>query len=163
MGTAGSNGCLKDFGGGTITGTCSSDERLKQKFRLLGPVSEKLTQIAPKFYQWRKDEFPERHFGEQEELGLVAQDLLNIIPELVQIDEDGYYRVRYQRLPFYLIKGFAEHHEAISSINREIASLKAENIKLKARLEKSNQENTAKINLLEKKLERFEHLLKNKK
>ncbi|MBX9638100.1 MAG: tail fiber domain-containing protein [Nitrosomonas sp.] len=159
VGTSGVNGCLKDFGGGTITGSCSSDARLKQNFRLLGPVSEKLTQIAPKFYQWRSKEFPERHFGEQEELGLVAQDLLDIIPELVQIDEDGFYRVRYQRLPFYLIKGFAEHQEAISGINREISSLKADNIQIKADNAELKVENAK----LKARLERLERLIENKK
>ena len=135
VGTSGVNGCLKDFSGGTIVGTCSSDARLKRNFRLLGPVSDKLLKISPKFYQWRSEEFPEKHFGDQEELGLVAQDLLEVIPELVQIDDDGLYRVRYQQIPFYLIKGFAEQQEAIKSIDdkysREIASLKIENAQIK--------------------------------
>ncbi len=33
VGTTGTNGCLKNFGGGTITGTCSSDEKLKKDIR----------------------------------------------------------------------------------------------------------------------------------
>lgn len=139
IGRGGTSGCLRSFSGGTIAGTCSSDARLKRNFRPLGSVSDKLLQISPKFYQWRSDEFPEKNFGDQEELGLVAQDLINVIPELVQRDEDGLYRVRYQRIPFYLIKGFKEQHEAMGSIDekyaREIAALKSENRRLRDRLE----------------------------
>lgn len=134
VGNAATNGCLKDFSGGTITGTCTSDERLKKNFRNLGSVSEKLTQITPKFYQWRSSEFPEKRFGEHEELGLVAQDLLRVLPELVTKDSEGLYRVRYQQLPMYLIKAFKEQQDMIRESQDEIANLKAELAEIKSLL-----------------------------
>ncbi|MCC6138767.1 MAG: tail fiber domain-containing protein, partial [Bdellovibrionaceae bacterium] len=114
---------------------CSSDARFKHSMRPLGRVTDKLIRVSPKFYRWRIKDFPEKYFGDQEELGLVAQELLEFMPELVSIDGDGFYRIRYQQLPFYLIKGFSEQQEAIRSIDekysRKISALEAENIQLK--------------------------------
>ncbi len=126
VGNAGVNGCLRDFGGGTIIGTCTSDERLKKNFRDLGSVLDKITQIKPKFYQWRSEDFPDMRFGNQEELGLVAQDLLNVFPELVTKEEGGLYKVRYQQLPLYLTKALIEQQEIIESNNVKIEKLESD-------------------------------------
>lgn len=131
VGTAGTNGCLKDFGGGTITGTCSSDVRLKKNFRELSSVSEKLAQVQPFFYQWRSEEFPDRHYSDDEQLGVKAQDIQRIFPNLVVVDEDGFLQVKYADFTMYLLKGFSEHHNQLENQSRKIASLEEENASLK--------------------------------
>src|SRR5207249_5013252 len=50
VGTSGTNGCLKNNNGGTITGTCSSDLRFKRDLVPFGQVLNKLTRLQAKYY-----------------------------------------------------------------------------------------------------------------
>jgi hypothetical protein len=120
VGTAGTNGCLLNFGGGTITGTCSSDRRLKKNITPFGPALDKLTALQPVHYNWRAAEFPDRHFGDARTYGLIAQDVEEVLPELVVTNDDGYKAVDYSKLPLLTIQAVKE--------------LKAQNEELKQRL-----------------------------
>ncbi len=149
FGTGGTNGCVQNASGGAIAGTCSSDARLKKNIRPLGEVSKKLSQLKPKFYFWRSDEFPEKSFGHDEQLGLIAQDLIDIFPELIEFNEDkralaknstsndqninplasdDFYKIKFHHLPFYLLQGFSEQYNKLQSLENstsaEIAKLK---------------------------------------
>ncbi len=156
VGTTGSNGCILNYGGTALVGTCSSDIRFKKDIERLTSVGESLAQLQPSSYKWRQEEFPNKNFGNQTDIGLIAQEVQKIMPELVDQDSDGYLQVRYSSLPIYLLKGFSEHHEKIQQTelrceasenqilvlsekvqnqDREIASLKSENQKLKSDIE----------------------------
>ena len=120
VGTTGTNGCIKNFGGTGIIGTCSSDRRLKKDITPFGPVLNQLTALQPVDYYWRSDEFPDRHFGNSRNYGLIAQDVEAVLPELVVTEDDGYKAVDYTKLPLLSIQAIKE--------------LKAENDTLKARV-----------------------------
>jgi hypothetical protein len=120
IGTTGTNGCLKDFAGTGIAGTCSSDRRLKKDITPFAPVLGPLTALQPVHYYWRSAEFPQRHFGSAKNYGLIAQDVEQILPELVVTDSDGYKAVDYSKLPLLTIQAVKE--------------LKAENDSLKDRV-----------------------------
>jgi hypothetical protein len=110
VGTSGSNGCLKDFGGGTITGTCSSDERFKKEIKPLESVVDRFAKLSPSTYYWRAEEFPEKDFSDAQQLGLIAQELQEVFPDLVVEDQDGFLRVKYTDLNMYFMKSFVEHY-----------------------------------------------------
>jgi hypothetical protein len=120
VGTTGTNGCLKNFAGTGIIGTCSSDRRLKKNITPFAPMLDKVTALQPVRYFWRSDEFPARHFGNSQNYGLIAQDVEQVLPELVATDSDGYKAVDYSELPLLTIQAVKE--------------LKAENDTLKARV-----------------------------
>jgi hypothetical protein len=120
VGTAGTNGCLKNFAGTGIAGTCSSDRRFKKDITPFGPVLNQLTALQPVHYFWRATEFPERHFGDAQAYGLIAQDVEHVLPELVVTGDDGFKAIDYSKLPLLTIEAVKE--------------LKAENDALKDRL-----------------------------
>jgi hypothetical protein len=120
VGTTGTNGCLRNFGAGVIGGTCSSDRRFKKGITPFAPVLSKLTALQPVHYYWRAAEFPERHFGNDRTYGLVAQDVEQVLPELVVTNADGYKAVDYSELPLLTIQA--------------VKDLKTENDALKARV-----------------------------
>ncbi|HEV8588061.1 MAG TPA: tail fiber domain-containing protein [Pyrinomonadaceae bacterium] len=117
VGVTGTNGCLKNNNGGTIVGTCSSDLRFKRDLVPFGQVLNKLTRLQPKYYFWRAAEFPQKQFGAAREAGLVAQEVEQVLPELVSADEQGYKQVDYSKLPLMLLQA--------------VKDLKAENDQLK--------------------------------
>ena len=139
VGTGGTYGCLKNYSGGTIAGTCSSDARFKTDVQPFAPLLSKLAQLQPVNFSWRVEEFPEKHFGTSRSYGLIAQEVEKVFPEMVGQDEGGYRTVDYSRLPLLLIQGVRELkaendrlHEELQSQGEEIAALKAAVEKLMA-------------------------------
>ncbi len=119
-GNIGMYGCLKTTGGTQLIGTCSSDMRLKTDIVPFAPVLGKLVQLQPVHYRWRVAQFPEYHFGEALNSGLLAQEVEKVFPEMVGIDGHGFKTVNYSELPYLLLGAVRE--------------LKAENDALQAKL-----------------------------
>ncbi|MDP1688979.1 MAG: tail fiber domain-containing protein [bacterium] len=106
IGTSGSFGCVKRFDGvratstpmtpGSPVGTCNSDLRLKKNLIPLTGSLDKLIQLKPTYFNWRANEYPQLHLkGESQNLGLIAQDVEKVFPELVSTDDKGFKRVDY--------------------------------------------------------------------
>jgi len=127
VGTTGTNGCIKNFAGTGIAGTCSSDRRLKKNITPFAPMLNKVTALQPVHYFWRSDEFPDRHFGNAQNYGLIAQDVEQVLPELVATDGDGYKAVDYSQLPLLTI-------QAVKELKTENEARKAESDALKQRV-----------------------------
>jgi hypothetical protein len=108
MGTSGTNGCLKDFAGTALAGTCVSDRRFKRDITPFGPALDRLTALQPVNYFWRASEFPNRQFGDSQTYGLIAQDVEEVLPDLVVTGEDGFKSVDYTRLPLLTIQAVKE-------------------------------------------------------
>jgi hypothetical protein len=127
VGTTGTNGCLRDFAGTGIAGTCSSDRRLKKQITPFGSVLNQVAALQPVHYFWRADEFPDRHFGDRQTYGLVAQDVEQVLPELVVTEADGFKAIDYAKLPLLAI-------QAVKELKAQVGDLKTENDGLKQRL-----------------------------
>jgi hypothetical protein len=110
---AGTAGCTS----GLWTG---SDLRWKKNITPLKSSLEKVVQLQGVNYEWRMTEFPDRGFTAGTQVGLIAQDVEKVIPELVKTDDKGYKTLAYDKLTSYLVEAVKE--------------LKAENDGLKARL-----------------------------
>jgi hypothetical protein len=99
----------------------SSDERLKKCIEPLKDSLNKVNQLQGVNYEWRIDEYPEQDFPEGKQVGLIAQDVENIIPEVVNTSDDGYKSISYEKLTAVLIEAVKE--------------LKEQNEELEARIE----------------------------
>jgi hypothetical protein len=58
-------------------------------------------------------------------LGLVAQDVEAVLPELVHDDADGYKRVRYHHLTALLAAAIKEQDAVVRTLSAEVAALRA--------------------------------------
>src|SRR5262249_43182953 len=103
------------------------DRRLKKNITPFAPMLDKVTALQPVHYFWRSDEFPNRHFGNSQNDGLIAQDVEQVLPELVSTDSDGYKAVDYSKLPLLTI-------QAVRELKAGNDTLKAENDALKQRV-----------------------------
>jgi len=117
----GTTGCVKDADGSVISGTCSSDIRLKKDIMPLKDMLGAVSSLRPVSFNWRSNEYPEMGFGSQRQVGLIAQDVEKVMPELVSEDDKGFKRVDYSDLSMMMLQSIKE--------------LKAENDALKARIE----------------------------
>ena len=121
----GTTGCVKDADGTVIAGTCSSDARLKKNVVALERMLDKVSRLKPVRFNWRSEEFPERGLGDEVQLGLIAQEVERVLPELVVEDEDGFKRVRYSELPLLLLQALSEQLERTERLERQLEELTA--------------------------------------
>jgi hypothetical protein len=128
VGNATTNGCLKNFAGTQLVGTCVSDRRFKKNITPFGSALNQLTALQPVHYYWRANEFPEQHFGDAQAYGLIAQDVEQVLPELVVTNVDGYKAIDYSKLPLLTI-------QAVKELKTENDVLKAQNEDLRNRLD----------------------------
>ena len=107
-------------GDATLSGdlTINSDERLKDNIQPLGSTLNKLHQIEAKTYSLKKDE------EHTPKIGVLAQEVQAVFPELVTEGADGILSVNYQGLVPVLIN-------AINEQDAKIAALEAQNAEIK--------------------------------
>lgn len=120
--------------------TSSSDRALKENIRPLQDSLEKVLKLQGVEYDYKdKTKFTDKH-----QIGVIAQDVEKIFPEVVLKDsKTGLRSVAYDHLVAPLIEAFKSLYERVVAIgshqttqDRELASLKADNKRLR-------QENTA--------------------
>ena len=103
----------------TIAGdlNINSDARLKANIISLGGTLSKLLQIDGKSYTMKKD------VNEKQKIGLIAQDIEKVFPELVS-ESSGVKSVNYQGLVPVLINALKEQDEKIKIQQLQIDELK---------------------------------------
>ncbi|MBU0535301.1 tail fiber domain-containing protein [Patescibacteria group bacterium] len=100
-----------------------SDVRWKENIQPIAGALDKVLQLSGVFYNWRKDEFPENKFDDKTHLGLIAQDVEKIVPELVTTGPDGYKGLDYNGLAPLLIGAVQEQQGQISLLSGQLVSL----------------------------------------
>lgn len=94
--------------------------RLKRDIQPLDSSLDKVTELRGVSYKWKTDQYPDRGFRDTKQIGLIAQDVESVLPELVSTDSKEYKAVSYDKLTAVLVEAVKE--------------LKVENEELKAQL-----------------------------
>lgn len=104
----------------------TSDVRYKRNISDIKDALSKLLQLRGVNYEWKNDEFPDKEFSEGVELGLIAQEIEKILPEVVDIDAEGYLSVQYSHIIPLLIEGVKEQQKIIENQQQQINLLNIE-------------------------------------
>ena len=117
-------------GNATLAGelTVNSDARLKDNIQPLGSTLDKLHQIEGKTYTLLKDE------ENTLKIGVLAQEVQSVFPELVSEGADGTLSVNYQGLVPVLINAINEQEAKMSEQEAKIEALQAQNAEIKEML-----------------------------
>jgi hypothetical protein len=108
-----------------VNGTLyNSDARYKKNIATLYNPLNKLLQLRGVSYTMRTKEFPDKHFTEGAQIGLIAQEVEAIFPELVYTDEQGYKSVDYVKLVPVLIESTKALQVQINKQQQQIEELK---------------------------------------
>ena len=135
----GTTGCVKDGDGTVIAGTCSSDLRFKTDVRPFGRLLDRVARLRPVSFYWKQAAFPDRHFGAAQSFGLIAQEVEEVLPELVVEDAEGYRAVNYSRLPLVTLQAVTELAQENEALRRDNEALRATQDALRARLDALEQ------------------------
>jgi hypothetical protein len=99
---------------GVLT-TATSDAKYKYNIRPLNYGLETLLQLKPVNFQWIE--------GEEEDLGFIAQDVAEIIPEAVNTNWNSDLLFRYESLIPILTKAIQEQQALIKALEQRIINL----------------------------------------
>ncbi len=99
--------------------SCSSDQRLKKNITPLGSADglALVSQLNPIFFNWNNEAS-----GTPEHGGFIAQQVMQIAPDLVIQGPDGYYALNYAGFAPYTVKAIQELNLDLSTIASTTAS-----------------------------------------
>lgn len=100
-----------------ITAFYSSDERLKTDITKIDSPLDKLDRMSGYTFKW-KDE-PEIPHNDRE-AGVIAQEVREVLPEVVMERDDGTLGVRYEQLTPLLIEAIKELNEKVNKLSERI-------------------------------------------
>jgi len=101
----------------------TSDLRFKRNIEGITNALDIVSQLRGVTYDWRMDEFPERNFSEGRDMGVIAQEIELLVPEVVSTGSDGYKAVEYGHLVGLLIEAIKEQQGIIDEQQCRITSL----------------------------------------
>ena len=107
---------------GDVTAFFSSDAALKENIKNIPDALNKLASLNGVSYDWT-NEYIERRGGEdgyfvrKKDIGLIAQEVERVLPEIVAQNSDGYKSIKYERVVALCI-------EAIKELKKEIEQLR---------------------------------------
>ena len=104
---------------GTITS--SSDLRYKQNILSINNPIQKIKSMRGVYYQYKTKEFPNEGFSDKQQVGVIAQEVEAVLPEVVLTDKNGYKSVDYSKIVSLLIEGIKEQQKQLDeqkSINK---------------------------------------------
>jgi hypothetical protein len=109
----------------------TSDVRLKQNIQPLNHALSSVLLLQGKTYRWKEDHH-------KQDIGLIAQEVEQVFPELIEEDANGFKAIAYSRLTAVLIEAIKEQQGQMTAQQRQmtaqqeqIATLEQENTQLK--------------------------------
>ncbi len=101
----------------------SSDIKWKKDVKTIIEALEKILHLRGVTYKWRIKEFPENNFEKGIQIGLIAQEVEKVLPELIDTDIEGYKSIEYTKLIAVLIEAMKEQQNIIDSQSKAIKKL----------------------------------------
>lgn len=104
----------------------SSDARFKKNITTIENPLQKVLQLHGVTFDWKTEEFPERKFSKKRALGLIAQEVERVVPEIVQTEStaEGYKSVQYDKVVALLVEAIKEQQKQINVLKIKIKRLK---------------------------------------
>ena len=125
IGTAASGVIGEIRAANNITAYYSSDARLKENVvNISNPIS-KVKALNGVEFDWT-DKYLEEHGGEdgyflrKHDIGIIAQELEKVLPEIVADRPDGYKAVKYDRIVALLIEAIKEQQKQIDALTQKV-------------------------------------------
>ena len=106
--------------------SCYWDEKFKKNVHEIDNALDKLSKLRGVGFEWRQDEYAQMRFADGPQIGVIAQEVEAVLPELVNSPDASYKTVDYTKLTAVLI-------EAVKELKAENEELKQRMAKLEAR------------------------------
>ena len=103
--------------GEDVVAYASSDERYKENIKPIENPNEKLKQIGGYTFDWN-----DKHevFKGQHDVGVIAQEIEKVLPEIVETRENGYKAVKYEKIVSLLIESNKELLKRVEELENKL-------------------------------------------
>jgi hypothetical protein len=98
---------------GNVTAFSPSDARLKKNVEVIAGALDKVKRLRGVSYTLRD--------RERQEVGLIAQELKEVVPEVVRMGADGFYGVQYGNLVGLLVEAIKEQQVQIDELKARLS------------------------------------------
>jgi hypothetical protein len=102
-----------------IVAFSSSDIRFKENIKPIENALDKIRKISGNTYDWKAENKAE-HGYEGNDVGVIAQEIEAVLPQLVQTRENGYKAVKYDKLVALLIEGIKDQQLQIEQLRIDL-------------------------------------------
>ena len=103
--------------GGDVVAYASSDKRLKDEIIPISNPLDKINSIGGYSFVWNNEK---QNIYNGKDYGVIAQEIEEILPELVQNRDNGYKAVKYDKLVSLLIEGIKELSKEVQELKKKI-------------------------------------------
>ena len=107
---------------GNITAYYSSDISLKDNIRPIESAIFKVKQIRGVTFDWN-EKSTELQQEKGHDVGLIAQEVEKVLPEIVQIRKDGIKAIQYEKVVPLLVEAIKEQQVTIENLTKRIELL----------------------------------------
>lgn len=105
--------------GGDVVAYASSDERLKDNLQVIKGSLDKIGEINGYEFDWN-DKSPEWAQKRGHDIGVVAQEIQKVLPEIVTERTNGYLGVDYKRIIPLLIESIKELKQEVEDLKKKV-------------------------------------------
>ncbi|ETV91156.1 hypothetical protein H310_14167 [Aphanomyces invadans] len=112
----------------------SSDARFKTNVTALSAALARVKQLRGVEYNYDRDAFPRKGFSGRREIGFVAQEVDDVLPEVVTTDSDGFKYVAYSRIVPVVVEAVKSQASQVDALESQVAALQAQVDRLEAAL-----------------------------
>lgn len=105
------------FAGGDVVAYASSDKRLKNDIIPITDSLGKISKIGGYSFVWNEET---QNIYKGKDYGVIAQEIEEILPELVDTRDNGYKAVKYDKLVSLLIEGIKDLSKQVEELKEKI-------------------------------------------
>lgn len=103
--------------------TETSDARFKTNISTIPNALESTLKLRGVTFDWNREAFAYTRLPDGKQIGVIAQEVENVFPELVSKDDKGYRSVAYDRLVPVLIEAIKAQQAEIDALKAQVAEL----------------------------------------
>ena len=110
-----------------VVAYASSDKRLKENIKPLDSALDKVLKISGVEFDWKELTQKEKetiHSNQGHDVGVIAQEIEEVLPEVVTTRDNGYKAVKYEKIVPLLIQAIKEQQEEIELLKANLEQLK---------------------------------------
>lgn len=103
---------------GLLTSTdynSSSDKRLKKNIKTLDSALNTVSSLRGVTFEWKE--------GGGKSIGLIAQEVKEVVPDIVVADDNGYLGIKYTNIIGLLVEAIKEQQDQINTLKKQIEKL----------------------------------------
>ena len=104
----------------------TSDVNLKKQIEPIADCLKKILELNPIYFNWKEELVPSYFLKTDREIGLIAQEVEEVIPEVVgefQLNGESYKKISYGKLTTILIGAIQEQQKQINDLKETVAKL----------------------------------------